>query len=116
MKHGKSYHPSTGNVESTMKLKERKPLKPGQKPIIGSTRKKVMYVAGICMCGKTSMYFVPEKSKMNAEFFIKFILTPMIEKNIPRIYGHEKDKVILHFDSASSHVAKKLIPGLWNLE
>ena len=69
--------------------------------------KKVMYVGGICVNGKTKLRYVPEKSKVNAAYFIKHILEPIVREDIPRLYPGEEHKVILHFDSAPGHVAKK---------
>ena len=64
---------------------------------------KSMFAAGVCARGVTDMYFVPDKSKVNQEFFMNYILKPIIERDIPRLYPGEEKKVILHFDSAFSH-------------
>jgi len=66
--------------------------------------KKVMFAAGISARGKTGMYYVPPKVKVDRWFFIDHILTPIWEKDIPRLYPGEEHKVVLHFDSAPSHV------------
>ena len=62
-----------------------------------------MYAAGMCVRGVTRMYFVPDKTKVNQNFFINKILQPIVEKDIPRLYPGEEKNVILHFDLASSH-------------
>ena len=69
--------------------------------------RKVMVVIGICWRGKTKAYIVPEKAKVNADYFIKHILKPIVEKDIPRLYGELSGKVKIHMDSAPGHVSKK---------
>ena len=69
--------------------------------------KQVMVVIGICWRGKSKAYIVPEKAKVNAEYFIHHILKPIVEKDIPRLYGDKSWKVKIHMDSAPGHVAKK---------
>ena len=69
--------------------------------------RKIMVVIGICWYGKTKAYIVPEKAKVNADYFIQHILKPIVEKDIPRIYGDLSWKVRIHMDSAPGHVAKK---------
>lgn len=46
-------------------------------------------------------------SKVNAQYFIEHILTPMVEIDIPRLFGRDAGMVIPHMDSAPSHTAKK---------
>jgi hypothetical protein len=65
-----------------------------------------MFTAGYGWFGPTRHYVVPPKAKINAETFIEWILKPMMLEDVPRLYGANKDKVILHFDSARSHTAK----------
>lgn len=65
--------------------------------------KKIMYAAGVSARGVTGIYFVPPTTKVNQKFFINKILKPIVERDIPRLYPGEEHKVILHFDSASSH-------------
>ena len=61
-------------------------------------------------CKKTVTYVVPEKTKISSEVFIKSTPKPMITKDIPRLFGDKKQKVIFHMDSAPSHRAIKT-PG-----
>ncbi|OWA54008.1 hypothetical protein BV898_18431, partial [Hypsibius exemplaris] len=62
-----------------------------------------MYDCGVSYRGPTSIYFVPPTSKVNSAFFLNNIVKPIVEKDIPGLYLGEEHKVILHFDSASSH-------------
>jgi histone H3/H4 len=68
--------------------------------------KKIMFAAGICARGPTKMYSIPQNTKMNRWVFIEKVLKPIVEKDIPRLYPGEEHKVVVHFDSASSHVAE----------
>jgi hypothetical protein len=67
--------------------------------------KKIMFAAGICSRGKTGIYFVPPHCKVDRWFFIDYILKPIVEKDIPRLFPGEEHRVVLHFDSAPAHVA-----------
>ena len=51
-------------------------------------------------------------AKVNAELFIKHILKPVMHENVPRLYGADADKVILHIDSAPAHTAKAVYKWL----
>ena len=62
--------------------------------------RNVMVVMGICWKGKTKAYIVPEKAKVNADYFIGHILKPVVEKDIPRLCGDKKYKLKIHVDSA----------------
>lgn len=50
---------------------------------------------------------VPAKVKINAERYIVDVLRPLVEKEIPKLYPGEEEKVYIHHDKASSHTAKK---------
>ncbi len=75
---------------------------------------KVMVTMGICMRGKTSLYMVPSKVKMNHELFINDVLEPLFKNDVPRLYPGEEHKVILHMDSASSHTDWHVVEWLKN--
>ena len=59
---------------------------------------------GICMRGKTRLYFVPPKVKMDHRLFIDLVLKNLVKYDIPKLYPGEEKNVILHFDSAIAHV------------
>ena len=69
--------------------------------------KQILVAMGICWYGKSRLYVVPEKTKVNSDVFIKKILKPMVTYDIPRLFGNKKHKVIFHMDSAPSHRAAK---------
>jgi hypothetical protein len=62
-----------------------------------------MFAAGVSSRGVTGLYFVPQTIKVDHLFFVNKILKSIVEKDIPRLYPGEERKVILHFDSATSH-------------
>ena len=59
------------------------------------------------LAGKSRAYIVQGKAKVNADYFIQHILKPIVEKDIPQLYGNDSRKVIVHMDSAPAHTAKK---------
>ena len=71
-----------------------------------------MMAAGFCWRGKTKLYIIPAKAKVNADYFIQYILAPMFDEDIPKLYGKEAGKVQLHMDSAPSHTANKTVEWL----
>ncbi|XP_055357431.1 uncharacterized protein LOC129602440 [Paramacrobiotus metropolitanus] len=74
--------------------------------------KKVMLAMGISWRGQTAMYVVPPETKVDHKVFIDLVLKPMIRKDVPRLYGSDAKKVVLHMDSAPSHVAKETVQWL----
>ena len=69
--------------------------------------KNVMVAMGVCWRGKSRTCVFLENTKINADNFIKLILKPMLEKDIPRLYGRDAKKVTFHMDSAPAHVPVK---------
>jgi hypothetical protein len=64
-----------------------------------------MFADGFCWRRQTKLYLVPAKAEVNAELLIKYILTLMMLVDVPKLYGREAGKVILHMDSARSHTS-----------
>ena len=83
-----------------------------KKKLRKSWPKKIMVAIGICWNGTSRAYIVPQKSKVDSMYFIKNILTPMVENDIPRLYGHQSKDVWLHMDSAPAHVAAQTVQWL----
>jgi hypothetical protein len=65
----------------------------------------LMFVAGISALGTTAIRFVPPRTKVNSDFYVKRVLQPLFEKDIPRLYGKDAKSVALHHDSAPAHKA-----------
>ena len=66
---------------------------------------QVMVALGICWEGQSKVYFVDPEAKINKEYFVEHILTPMVTVDIPRLYGKRAKDVTLHMDSAPAHTA-----------
>jgi len=67
----------------------------------------VMVVAAISGIGTLPLRVVDSKSNMNADYYIKNILTPLVDKDIPSLYPGELHKVKIHHDKTTSHTAQK---------
>ena len=74
--------------------------------------RSIMYAAGFTWRGQTRFYHIPENSKMNAEVFIHQVLRPMMLEDVPKLYGKDARKVVLHMDSATSHTCTKTVEWL----
>ena len=59
-------------------------------------------------------HIVPDNSKVDADFFINYILKPLIEDDIPRLYGDCVKDVRFQMNSAPAHTAKKTFEWLIN--
>lgn len=67
----------------------------------------VMFFAGICWRGVTTLRFIEPGAKINSDYYIKHCLKPLIEVDIPHLYPGEEHKVVFHQDSAPAHASKK---------
>ena len=65
---------------------------------------KTLYAAGFTWRLQTGLYFIPPNTTISNEVFVKYVLEPMLPKDVPRLYGKEASKAILHMNSASSQV------------
>ena len=68
--------------------------------------------AGFSWNGQTQLFFIPARTKVNADYFIQHVLGSMFAVNVPRLFGRNAHKVLLHVDSASTHMARKTINWL----
>ena len=104
-----SYDHSNGqtNFYYTKKEIEDRLQDPPLKDGAAQFPKNVMFAAGFTHRGPTKFYHIPPKTKMTAELFVEKVLTPMLFEDVPRLYGKEAHKVVLHMDSAPSHTARK---------
>ena len=70
---------------------------------VGKECQKSMVVMGICWRGKSRAYIVEGSAKINADYLIQNILTPIFDKDIPNAW-----KVVLRMDAAPRYFAKKI--------
>ena len=96
----------TSNCYQPKRISERNP-----NPPVGTSAPQfpwqIMFAAGFSWKGQTRFYHVPEKTKMNGDFFVNEVLTRIVFEDIPRLYGRDAKKVVIHMDSASSHTCKR---------
>ena len=71
-----------------------------------------MMAAGFCWNCQTELFFIPARTKVNADYFIQHVLKPVFAVDVLRLFGRNAHKVLLHMDSASSHTAQKTINWL----
>ena len=63
-------------------------------------------VNGVITGRGTVLFFkVPGKVKICAEYYVNYVLKPLFEEHLPRIYGADIDKVFFHHDKAPPHRA-----------
>ena len=71
--------------------------------------------AGVCYNVKTEIRIIPKGTKVNSEYYIKNVLKPFIEKDVPKLFpGDTAKDIVFHQDSASSHTAKQTLAYLKN--
>jgi len=69
--------------------------------------KKFMVVGAMSGKGVLPLIKVPPKVKVDQEWYIEYVLKPLLEVHVPALYGDEVSKVIVHHDQATSHTGKK---------
>jgi len=75
-----------------------------------------MIVGGMTGRGTLPLIKVPKKVKINAAYYIKHVLKPYLEREVPLLYPGELAKVTLHHDKASSHTANLTTAYLQDLK
>lgn len=90
------------NADDKLKFVKRDDFAPG-----------FMVWAGVCSRGKTTLHFIDRKTKVNAEYYIKHVLTPFLKNDVPKLFpGDERKDMVFQQDSASSHTAKHTLEFL----
>jgi hypothetical protein len=69
--------------------------------------KGFMIVGAVSGRGVLPLKKVPSNVKINAENYIKYVLRPILEIEVPKIYPNELNKVFFHHDKASAHTSSK---------
>ena len=64
---------------------------------------KIMVVTGITARGPLKLRIVPEKVKINTDYYIKHVMKKMIEEEFLEMFANDIDKVFIHHDKAPSH-------------
>ena len=55
--------------------------------------------------GTVPLFRVTSNVKINAQYYVDYVLNPLFTVHLPRLYPNEMDKVYFHHDKASSHTA-----------
>jgi hypothetical protein len=72
-----------------------------------SRPKGFMVWGGVSAKKKTTLRFVEAGAKVNSQYYINQILKPFLSRDVPRVFPkQEKNRPVLHQDSAPSHVSK----------
>ena len=71
-----------------------------------------MMAAAFCWHGQTRLTIIPARAKVNADYFIQHVLAPMFDVDVPKLFGKDAGKVVLHKDSATRHTARKTVAWL----
>ncbi|OXA46652.1 Transposable element Tcb1 transposase [Folsomia candida] len=66
---------------------------------------KIMVVGAITGRGVLDLIKVPPNPKINSARYVSDVLKPLLEKELPKLYPTDYDKVFVHHDKASSHTA-----------
>lgn len=69
---------------------------------------KIMVAGILTGKGVIPLIKVPEKIKINADIYIDYILRPLVEIELPKLYPNELSKIFIHHDKAPSHTSKKV--------
>lgn len=73
-----------------------------------SRPKGFMVWGGISSCGETCLRFVRPGAKIDSDYYINNILKPFLSRDVPRLVRIRRTrKLILHQDSAPSHMCQK---------
>jgi len=70
-----------------------------------SFKKGFMVVSVITGRGTVPLFRVPSQVKINAQYYVDYVLKPLFTIHLPRLYPNEMNKVFFHHDKASSHTA-----------
>jgi len=73
-----------------------------------------MVVGVISGRGCLPLYRVPNKVKINARYYVDFVLKPLFREYLPRLYPNEMNKIFFHHDKATAHTASLTIDILSN--
>lgn len=65
-----------------------------------------MVVAIITGLGTIPLIKVPNKVKINTQYYIDFVLKSLCEEYLHKLYPWELQKVFIHHDAATSHTSK----------
>jgi hypothetical protein len=66
-----------------------------------------MVVGGMSGRGPLPLIRIPKNTKISSDTYIEYVLKPLFEIHIPKLYPNEMNKIFFHHDMASSHTSAK---------
>lgn len=81
-----------------------------------SFRKGFMVVGCLTGRGTVPLIRVPNKVKVTGQYYVDYVLRPILEEFVPNLYPEELHKVFLHHDKATSHTCRFTQEYLRNLQ
>ena len=76
----------------------------------------VMVFMGVTFYGKSKLRFVKPGAKINQDYYIENLLTPLFRDDIPELFAGRKYRPLFHQDNAPAHAGKKTQAWLENSE
>ena len=70
-----------------------------------SFKKGFMVIGVITGRGTIPLFRVPSEVKINADYYVEYVLRPIFSKYLPQLYPGEMDKIFFHHDKSTSHTA-----------
>ena len=55
--------------------------------------------------GTVPLFKVPAAVKINAQYYVDYVLKPLFTEHLPRLYKRDLHKVFFHHDKATSHTS-----------
>ena len=77
-----------------------------------------MIVGALCESRTFPLFRVPSKTKYKAQYYVDYVLRPLIEDHLVPYFGKDINQVTVHHDKASAHTAKlttKFLDDITNL-
>lgn len=75
-----------------------------------------MIVGAMCETKTFPLIKVPKNTKINAQYYVEYVLEPLIEEHLKPYFKDDINKVVLHHDKASSHTARVTTDFLKSME
>ena len=79
-------------------------------------RERAMVIGGLSGRGRLPLLLIPKNVKIDAINYVDYVLKPYIEQYLPKIYPNDMNKLLLHYDKASTHTSDYTTKYLENLQ
>ena len=70
--------------------------------------------AGVSFRGKTDIRIIDKGTEVNSKIYIKNVLKPFLDKDVPRLFPCGSEEMVFHQDGASRHTSKETLQYLRN--